>query len=87
MNEVFWTELAKLDFREIIFYFNKNSNSYSKIFKTNFDKIIDKLLAFPNIGKDFSDGKEHPFENYRIIYKPVDNGIIIIRIIHFRQDL
>ncbi|NQZ84805.1 MAG: type II toxin-antitoxin system RelE/ParE family toxin [Nanoarchaeales archaeon] len=86
MNKVIWTELAESNFDNILFYLSQNSESYLEIFKTKFDSTIDKLLLFPNMGKDFKEVKEYPFENYRIIYDIFENNLILISITHSRRN-
>jgi toxin ParE1/3/4 len=56
-----------------------------------FSKRCKKLASFPKIGRSYDDVQVGlrglPLEGYIILYRMIDDGIEIVRVVNGRQDL
>ena len=58
-------------------------------------KCCDRLATNPRIGSDCrnlapglpSDLRQFPVGNYVIVYRPIDDGIVVYRVLHGRRDI
>ena len=82
---------ASHDLNEIIDYFTANSLNAGDRFIAAFNQKCEHLTQFPNIGKRYPD--LHPtmrgivFDRYILFYEPIDDGIVIARIVSGKRDL
>ena len=86
-----WSEPAKKTLQQIYYYIAMDSEYYAKIV---IDKLItasEKLHDFPKIGRivpEFSNEniRELFVYSYRLMYEIIENDIIIIAIVHGKQN-
>jgi toxin ParE1/3/4 len=82
---------ASRDLNEIVEYFKTNSLDAGDVFVAAFNRKCLYLTQFPNIGKRYS--KLHPtmrgivLGRYILFYEPLEDGIIIARIVNASRDL
>ncbi|MCY7408454.1 MAG: type II toxin-antitoxin system RelE/ParE family toxin [Alkalinema sp. CAN_BIN05] len=83
--------LATRDLNDIGNYFAENSIEAGERFFQAFDRKCKQLVAFPSSGKRYPE--VHPdirgllLENHILLYKILDDGIEILRIVNGRRDL
>ncbi|MBO3462011.1 type II toxin-antitoxin system RelE/ParE family toxin [Aetokthonos hydrillicola Thurmond2011] len=82
---------ASRDLNQIADYFlDVNLEAGEKLFR-EFNKKCHNLAKFPNMGRSYAhiraDLRGLPLDKYIILYKDIDDGIEILRIISGRQDL
>ena len=87
MVQLNWTLLARNDLKAIFEYISKDSKKYAKLEILKIKSRTQVLKEQPLIGKEVIesgniDVHELVEENYRIIYKMVDNDRIDILTIH-----
>lgn len=89
------SHVAHIDLEIIVeYYYELNKNTARKYY-TNIIDRIKKLRDFPKMGKivpEFEDMfydkyREIIYENFRIIYKIVDDTVVVVRIIDGRRLL
>jgi len=83
--------LASRDLNEIADYFLHNNLEVGENFFREFNRKCQQLAAFPNSGKSYgeirSDLRGVPIEGYIILYRLVDDGIEILRVVAGRRNL
>ena len=93
--KIIYSSISIFDLESIVeYYYNLNKETAKKYYK-NIQEKIKKLKNFPEIGRivpEFQDDlynkyRELIYENYRIIYKIVNDEIFIVRIIDGRRLL
>ena len=89
--KIVWTFNARLDRKDIFSYWNNRnkSNVYSQKLNDLFNKHIESLLKFPNIGKrtNYRQIRFLIVRDYQIFYKIETQSILILRIWDSRQNL
>jgi toxin ParE1/3/4 len=82
---------AAADLAEIWFYIARNNRAAADAF---IDQVAEKfytLAAFPHIGRprpEFGPGlRSFPIGRYIIFYRPMDEGIEVIRVLHGARDI
>lgn len=82
---------ATRDLNEIADYFlTINLEAGENLFR-EFNKKCQNLAKFPNIGRSYSHIKLQlralPLDGYLILYRVVDDGVEILRVVNARRDL
>lgn len=91
MSHFVITNSAQNDLEEIWLYVSLES-------ETAADRIIDELIArfpklatFPEMGKERKETaanvRSFPVGRYVIFYRPIDNGIEVVRVLHGARDI
>ncbi len=82
---------ANQDLEEIIDYFTSRNIDAGERFVDEFNKKCRYLANFPNMGRSYADIKDYlrgvPIESYIILYRVIDSGIEILRVISGYRDL
>jgi toxin ParE1/3/4 len=82
---------AQQDLEEILDYLDSQSMDASERFATKFDQACDLHAHNPLIGarsEEYAPRLRHfTVWNYAIFYRPIEDGIQIIRIIHGARDI
>lgn len=82
---------ASQDLDEIFDYFASRNVEAGERFVTAFEKKCNNLLQFPKMGRSYQDIDPSlrgiPIENYIILYRLIDNGVEIVRIVSGYQNL
>ena len=91
MPRVLRTERAAVDLIDILTYLRARSPTLADSFERDFDEKTRLLAQFPLMGRDRSDlaprVRGSLVKPYVILYRPLDDGIEIIRIIHGSRDV
>jgi toxin ParE1/3/4 len=92
MAQIIWSALAKEHLREIDRYISEGSLFYSIIFIDKLIASVEKVGAFPRIGRivpefERDDLREIFFHKYRIVYSIKDDVVTIAAIVHGAMDL
>jgi len=87
MVQIEWTERSLEDLNEIHDYIARDSKSYANLFIKKIYNTVQKLKEFPNIGRivpevNIPSVREIIFQNYRIIYRTMNDFIEIITVFH-----
>lgn len=87
MVRIEWTTRSLEDLNELHDYIARDSKSYANLFIIKIYETVQKLKDFPNIGRVVPEVnnpsvREIIFQNYRIIYRNMDNYVEIITVIH-----
>jgi toxin ParE1/3/4 len=82
---------ASKDLNQIADYFlGVNLDAGEKLFR-EFNKKCQNLATFPKMGRSYAHIRPYlrgiPLNSYVILYKIIDDGIEILRIVNGRQDL
>ncbi|MBD2776022.1 type II toxin-antitoxin system RelE/ParE family toxin [Iningainema tapete] len=91
MNNLIINILASQDLNEIADYFlGKNIEAGERFFAA-FNQKCQQLVNFPNMGRSYSEISASlrgvPLQGYVILYKVMDDGIEILRVVSGRRDL
>lgn len=92
MAEIIWSDIAKEHLKEIDSYIAKGSPVYSVIFIDKLIVSVEKLEAFPKLGRivpefERDDVREIFFHKYRIVYSHRENIVTILAIVHGAMDI
>ena len=87
MVQIEWTERSLEDLNEIHDYIARDSKSYANLFIKKIYNTVQKLKEFPNIGRivpevNIPSVREIIFQNYRIIYRTMNDFVEIITVFH-----
>lgn len=88
-----WTEPAIADLDSIREYIGRDSEYYAARFIGRIIEIVEKLEFFPEMGRRVPEAAEEEnvrellFQNYRIMYLPESQRILILTIIHAARDI
>lgn len=84
------TQSSSLDLEKIyIFTAELWGRKQAGEYLLNLEKIFDTLAKFPELGKNYetiSRVKIYPFKSHNIVYLEEKNTIVVLRILHYRQD-
>ncbi len=82
---------ASQDLDKIFDYFASNNVEAGERFVLTFENKCEKLLRFPNMGRSYNDIEPSlrgiPLDNYIILYRLIDNGIEIVRVVSGYRNL
>lgn len=87
MVQIEWTERSLEDLNKIHDYIARDSKSYANLFIKKIYNAVQKLREFPNMGRivpevNISSVRELIFQNYRIVYRIIDEIVEIITVFH-----
>lgn len=91
MTEYALTKTAERDFANIADYtIEKFRISRARRYRNSMCRTFESLAEHPRMGRDYSHVKEgcrrHEHGRHVIYYKVTDSGIIVLRLLHERQD-
>lgn len=85
------------DLREQFNYLSSERRSVAARYLQSVEESFEEIARFPNMGspKDFNNARlaglrqwrVHGFENFQIFYRPIDDGIEVLRVLHGSRDL
>jgi len=88
---------AERDLSQILRFIRKDNRKAARRFARAVEKVVDLLLEFPYLGTpydetdpDFSEIRfaiVPGFKNYVLLYRPLENGIDVIRIFHGAREI
>jgi len=82
---------AKQDFKEINSYIARYNSTAARRFKERIKQHCKLLADFPEMGQnrdELEPGlRSFPVENYLIFYRPIANGVEIVRVVSGYRDL
>jgi len=92
LAEVIWTVSAIRDLDEIASHIAIDSPPYASIFVARIVRATRNLGSFSRMGRvvpEFHDQflRELIFQNYRIVYRVLDEGVAILAVWHGAMDL
>lgn len=97
MNQIIKREQAKRDLEECFVYIAENNLDTAVYFLVYAEESFEILLKMPLLGspRDFRSPKLRNlriwhikgFEEYLIFYRPVDDGIEVLRVLHGRRNI
>jgi toxin ParE1/3/4 len=91
MSQVLLTPRAQEDLEEILTYLETQSSQATDRFVSRFDERTQLHAAHPLIGapsEEYAPDLRHfTVWNYAVFYRPLQDGIEIIRIIHGARDM
>ncbi len=91
MPSIASTPRAQADLLEIWLFIANNSRSAADRLLMRFEEILETLAQHPLIGRSREelapDLRSFPIGDNIIYYRPLDNGIEVIRVLHSSRDL
>lgn len=92
IEKILWTEDGYSSFDEVVQYIAKDSPYYASNFAKKITSTIEILKDFPEIGRivpeyNKPDLRELIYQNYRIVYRIVNDAIYIVLVIHGARNL
>ncbi|BAY39534.1 plasmid stabilization system protein [Nostoc sp. NIES-2111] len=82
---------ASRDLAEIIDYFANRNIDAGEHFVDEFEKKCKYLINFPNMGRSYGNIQPYlrgvPLEGYVILYRVINDGIEIVRVVSGYRDL
>jgi len=82
---------ASQDLDNIFDYFASNNVEAGERFVIAFEKKCEKLLQFPKMGRSYEEIESSlrgiPLDNYIILYRLIDNGVEIVRVVSGYRNL
>ena len=91
MSQYIISRPAIRDLESISAYFADVNIEAGEKFLQGFSKRCKQLASFPNIGRSYDDLqiglRGLPMSGYIILYRLIDDGIEIVRVINGRQEL
>lgn len=91
MAQVIRSEQAQADLEEILDYLDSQSTQAADRFATKFEQSCELHAKHPQIGAssyEYAPNLRHfTVWNYAVFYRPIDDGIEVIRVIHGARDI
>ena len=91
MPRILRTERAEVDLIEILTFLRSRAPTLADRFETDFEEKTNLLAQFPLMGRDRGDLaprlRSSLVKPYLILYRPLEDGIEIIRIVHGTRDV
>jgi toxin ParE1/3/4 len=91
MPRILRTERAEADLIEILVFLRSRNPKMADRFESDFEKKCQLLSEFPLMGRDRSDLSQRLRSSlvkpYVLLYRPIEDGIEIIRVIHGARDI
>lgn len=88
---------ARRDLREHFVYIGRDSVAAARRFLKAADKAMERLAWMPEMGSPWGSNNPalaglriwsiHKFENYLIFYRPLPDGIEVVRVLHGARDI
>ena len=87
MVRIEWIERSLEDLNEIHDYIARDSKTYANLFIKKLYDAVQKLKEFPKMGRivpeiNILSVREIIFQNYRIVYRIINNNVEIITIFY-----
>ena len=96
-REIGVDNLVRADLKQLFDYIAQDSPAYAVSFLNAVEDALDQLAAMPEMGRarEFQAARlagvrswSIPgFRDYLIFYRPIENGIQVIRVLHGARDL
>ena len=90
-RRLIWTDDAELDLIEIWLYISSDNEEAATALVRQIRAKCEALVEFPNSGvrrRDIHNAlRSSTIGNYVIFYQPLDDGILVVRILHGAQDI
>jgi toxin ParE1/3/4 len=91
MSRYIISQPAIRDLESISSYFADVNIEAGEKFLEGFSKRCKQLVSFPNIGRSYDslqlELRGLPLEGYIILYRAINDGVEIVRVVNGRQDL
>ena len=91
MAKVEYSKVAKADLREIWDYVSDDSKFQADRLIEKFRSKLEHLARWNTLGRPRSElalnCRSYPFGKYCFFFRPIDDGIEVIRVIHSARDL
>jgi toxin ParE1/3/4 len=91
MRRIARTIEAKEDLLDIWLYINRRSRRNADRFIEKIEEKLELIAGMPGIGQrrdDFGpDLRSFPVGDYLIFYQPLQDGILVVRVLHGAQNL
>ena len=91
MARVIYSDIAKADLREIWDYVSDDSQLQADRLIERFRSKLEHLAKWNTLGRPRPEisvnCRSYPFGKYCFFFRPIDNGIEVIRVIHAARDL
>jgi toxin ParE1/3/4 len=91
MSRYIISQPAIRDLESISSYFADVNIEAGEKFLEGFSKRCKQLVSFPNIGRSYDSLqlglRGLPLEGYIILYRAINDGVEIVRVVNGRQDL
>jgi toxin ParE1/3/4 len=91
MPRILRTERAEIDLIEILVFLRPRNPKMADRFESEFEEKCHLLAEFPLMGRDRSDLapglRSSLVKPYVLLYRPLEDGIEIIRVIHGARDI
>ncbi|MEH2274631.1 MAG: type II toxin-antitoxin system RelE/ParE family toxin [Nostoc sp.] len=91
MSRYVLTIPAKQDLKEINHYIIRYNPGTARTFNEKIKQQCKLLADFPNMGQscdNFASGlRSFPIEDYLIFYRPIDDGVEVVRVVSGYRDL
>ena len=86
-----FTPQARRDLHQILLYSRRTWGAQQKArYQAAIDHSLDLLVEYPMLGEACEDlfpgGRRHPVEQHIIFYRIQDGRIVVVGILHARQD-
>ncbi|NEP56881.1 MAG: type II toxin-antitoxin system RelE/ParE family toxin [Symploca sp. SIO2G7] len=91
MSRYIISPAASQDLDEISDYFVSRSVEAGEKFVNEFEQKCKNLVNFPNMGRSYAEVEPSlrgvPLEGYIILYRVIENGVEIVRVVNGYRDL
>ncbi len=91
MAHLTFRPLARADLRNIALYINEHNPGRGTAYVDEMERSFHLYAENPDMGRarsDISDGlRSFPFGNYVVFYRPAQNGIVIVRVLHAARNI
>lgn len=91
MAKVIYSDIAKADLREIWDYVSDDSQLQADRLLGRIRSKLEHLARWNTLGRPRPElsrnCRSYPFGKYCFFFRPIDNGIEVIRVIHAARDL
>ena len=91
MVRVVYSDIAKADLREILDYVSDDSQFQADRLIERFRSKLEHLAKWNTLGRPRPEiarnCRSYPLGKYCFYFRPIDNGIEVIRVIHSARDL
>jgi toxin ParE1/3/4 len=91
MSRVVYSDIAKADLREIWDHVSDDSQFQADRLIERFRSKLEHLAKWNTLGRPRPEMarncRSYPFGKYCFFFRPIDNGIEVIRVIHSARDL
>jgi len=96
-TKIFISKRAELDIEEIALYLALDNPTAETLFREALDHTYELLSTMPDMGtsRDFQNPRfslmrmfpVKKFDKYMIFYQPIQQGILIVRVLHGARDI